>query len=540
MYKEFFNDDYTFNIPQNFNFTFHVLDKLAEKFPHKKCLVWTDDNGDEKFFDFLQMKSNVDRTVNYLAVNGIKKGDAVMLILRRRYEFWFFLLALIKLGAVAVPCPYTLRSLDLEYRIRCCSPKMIVTFESEELQNEVQSAVNNSTGSTDVNPLLVTVGSSRKNWKSYWEEISNLPFAPGIKIPDCSVNDCNDPMLVYFTSGTSGNPKMVCHDFKYPLIHIITAKFWQHVCHDGIHLSVAETGWAKSMWGKIFGQWLCGSAVFVYDFKSFNPSRLMNKIQQYGVSTLCATPTIYRYLVQLDLKSFDLSRLKYAVTAGESIPWNVAVDFYNQTGLKIREAYGQTETGLLIGNFGNIENNKPTIGAPNPAYKIMLIDNYGNKILKPHTIGEICADVNYCSVGIFKGYYKNQELTEKVFSGGIYHTGDLAYFDEENNWVYVSRKDDIIKSKGFRISPYEVESILNCHPAVSDSFVFGQKDERKGVVVKCRIVLKENYEPSDKVADDIIKFALSKTSSYKIPQKIEFVNEIQKTLSGKTVRNQHK
>lgn len=524
-------EKFSIKIPENFNFAYDVVDEYAGTEPNRTALVWCDDNDGERYFSFFDLAEASAKTANFLKERGIKKGDRVMIILRRRYEFWFFLLALHKIGAIAIPATTMLLAKDVEYRNKAANVKMIVTVDEENLQEEVEKSLENSPSVES----LVTIGKKRKGWISFYDFYESE--SPIFKRPSGEEGTENsDIMLLYFTSGTSGYPKMVEHNFSYPLGHIVTAKYWQGVLNGGLHLTVAETGWAKAVWGKIYGQWLCGSAVFVYDMNSFVPAKLLEKMAKYKVTTFCAPPTVYRYLVRQNLKKFDLSNLKCCATAGEALNDEIFNKFYELTGHKLKEGYGQTELTLTIGNFPGMEIKPGSMGKPAPGYNIDIVDSQGNSCPAGET-GEIVIRLEKGRpFGMFAGYYKDDELTAKVFEGNLYHTGDTAYKDQDGYYWFVGRTDDMIKSAGYRISPFEVESVLQKHPAVLECAVTGVLDPKRGQVVKATIVLNEGFTGDTKLSRDLQAFVKENTASYKYPRVVEFVDELPKTISGKIRR----
>ena len=531
-------DNFSIEIPENFNFAYDVVDEYARTEPNRTALVWCDDNGGERVFSFQDLKIASNKTANFLLSKGIKKGDAVMLILRRRYEFWYFLLALHKIGAIAVPATNLLLKSDIEYRTNAAAIKMIVSLEDKDLQRQIDLALPNS----PTVKTLVTTG-HRDGWVSFADEYPNQsddftrPQGDG-----ATVNE--DIMLLYFTSGTSGYPKMVQHNFTYPLGHIVTARYWQKVVDGGLHLTLAETGWAKAVWGKIYGQWLAGSAVFAYDMVTFVPGRLLEKMERYKVTTFCAPPTVYRYLVRQDFTKYDLSSLVHCTTAGEALNGEIYNKFLEKTGIKMKEGYGQTELTLTIGNFDGMEPKPGSMGKPAPGYTIDIVDSEGSSC-KPEEVGEIVIQLDKGRpFGMFAGYYKDEQRTQEAFMGGLYHTGDMAYRDEDGYFWFVGRIDDMIKSAGFRISPFEVESTLMQHPAVLECAVTGVADDARNQVVKATIVVAPGYEESQQLSQELQEFAKTESALYKAPRIIEFVKELPKTISGKirhvAIRNQDK
>lgn len=523
--------NFSIHIPADFNFTYDIVDEYARIEPGRRALVWCNDENEEHIFSFRDLSEASARTAHYLYHLGIRKGDAVMLILRRRYEFWFFILALHRLGAIAVPATNMLLASDIEYRNNTAGIKAIVTLEDDTLQKEVEKAL----VSSPTVQKLVTIGKPRAGWETFSETYTQLPAVfPRPTGSDATHND--DIMLLYFTSGTSGYPKMVQHNYSYPLGHIVTAKFWQNVVEGGLHLTVAETGWAKAVWGKLYGQWIAGSAVFAYDMLSFVPARLLEKMQKYQVTTFCAPPTVYRYLIRQDLSKYDLSHLVYCVTAGEALNDEVYTRFYEKTGLKMYEGYGQTELTLTIGNFPGMEPKPGSMGKPAPGYHVDIVDSEGNSC-SADEVGEIVLRLEQGHpFGMFAGYYHDEKLSNAVFQGNLYHTGDTAYRDEDGYYWFIGRTDDMIKSAGYRISPFEVESVLQKHPAVLESAVTGVNDEKRGQIVKATIVLSPGYEASKKLSQEIQEFVKHQTAPYKYPRIIEFTKELPKTISGKIRR----
>ena len=532
-------DNFSIAIPENFNFAYDVVDEYARTEPDRTALVWCDDKGQEQTFSFQDLKTASDKTANFLLGQGIRKGDAVMLILRRRYEFWYFMLALHKIGAIAVPATNLLLKSDIEYRTNAAAIKMIVSFDDRELQNQIDLARD---GSPTVE-RLVTVEGTREGWLSFEEIYPTL--SPDISRPQGEGATANDDiMLLYFTSGTSGYPKMVQHNFTYPLGHIVTARYWQKVVDGGLHLTLAETGWAKAVWGKIYGQWLAGSAVFAYDMVTFVPARLLEKMAKYKVTTFCAPPTVYRYLVRQDFTKHDLSSLVHCTTAGEALNGEIYNRFLEKTGIKMKEGYGQTELTLTIGNFDGMEPKPGSMGKPAPGYTIDIVDSEGASC-KAEEVGEIVIRLDKGRpFGMFAGYYKDEQRTQEAFMGGLYHTGDMAYRDEDGYFWFVGRIDDMIKSAGYRISPFEVESTLMQHPAVLECAVTGVADDARNQVVKATIVVAPGYEESHQLSQELQEFAKKETAAYKAPRLIEFVKELPKTISGKirhvAIRNQDK
>lgn len=521
---------FSIHVPTDFNFAYDVVDRYSEMESDKEALVWCDDK-EERIFTFEDLSIASQKTANYLVSLGIKKGDSVMLILRRRYEFWYFLLALHRIGAVAVPATNMLTAKDIEYRTNAADIKLIVTLDDPGLQEQVEKAL---LASPTVQGL-VTTGPARTGWLSFYEEFEKCSKTFPRPKGEAAVHNA-DIMLLYFTSGTSSYPKMVQHDFTYPLGHIVTAKYWQNVEDGGRHLTVAETGWAKAMWGKIYGQWIAGCAVFTYDMLAFSPGKLLEKLAHYKITSFCAPPTVYRYLIQHDFSRYDLSHLKYCTTAGEALHVEVFNKFLEKTGLKLREGYGQTELTLTIGNFPWMDPRPGSMGKPAPGYDIDIVHPDGISCSSDE-IGEIVIHVaNGRPFGMFAGYFHNTALTDQVFQGNLYRTGDTAWKDSDGYFWFVGRTDDLIKSAGYRISPFEVENILQQHPAVLECAVTGIDDKARNQIVKATIVLTTGSTASQELALEIQAFAKHISASYKCPRIIEFVKELPKTISGKIRR----
>ncbi len=531
---EDFKENLKIKVPGTFNFAYDIIDEYARLEPDRMALVWCNDFGEEKSFTFKDLKYWSDKTANYLKSLGIKKGDKVMLILRRRYEFYFFALALCKIGAVYIPSTNQLKEKDIIYRNNAAGVKMIVAYNWPELVQCVENARQES-------PELektVLIGGRHEGWLSYDDEIQKVSdqWLPptGEEAPQNS-----DDMIIYFTSGTTSMPKMACQDFTYPLGHIVTAKYWHRVVEKGLHLTVAESGWAKFGWGKLYGQWICGAVQFVYDMERFDPDGLLSKMQQYKLSTFCAPPTIYRFLIQHDLSRYDLSSLIHCSTAGEPLNPQVYYTFLKETGLKILNGFGQSETSVLVANFGWLDIDPGAMGKPNPAYQIDVVDEEGNSV--PAGVeGELVvrgADTQK-PAGLFNGYYRDDAATRKVWYDDTYHTGDVVYKDEHGLFWFVGRNDDVIKASGYRISPFEVESALMEHDAVVECAVTGAPDPVRGTVIKATVILAKGYTPSEELKKDIQNHVKNTTAPYKYPRIIEFVDELPKTISGKIKRAQ--
>lgn len=517
-----------FNPPENFNFAYDVVDVLGDKIPDKKAMVWVSIDHKNKNFTFKDMKIYSSKTANYFKSLGIVKGDKVMLILKRNYQFWFAVNALHKIGAVVVPATHLLTKKDLVYRFNAAGIKAVICTNEETILSSVEEALPES---PTVKILSVTEG-VRENWSCFNDGVESAD-STFPRPADCNTN--NDIMIMYFTSGTTGYPKIVCHNFTYPLGHIVTAKYWQNVDPDGLHLTIADTGWAKAVWGKIYGQWLCEACIFTFDYEKFNASEILTLLQDYGVTTFCAPPTIYRFFIKEDLSKYNLKKLKYAVIAGEALNPEVFNQFYKHTGIKLMEGFGQTETTVTVANLTGMEPKPGSMGKPNPQYHVDLIDAEGNST-NAGEVGEIVIRTDYLPCGFFMGYYEDKEKTDSVWSGGVYHTGDTAWKDEDGYYWYVGRTDDLIKSSGYRIGPFEIESVIMEHPSVLECAVTGVPDEIRGYAVKATIVLAKGYTPSEELKKEIQDFVKHLTAPYKYPRVVEFVDELPKTISGKIRR----
>lgn len=528
---EDFRENYEVIVPGNFNFSYDVVDEWAKTAPEKPALLWTNDKGEERQFTFGDLKRESDKTASFFKSLGIKKGDKVMLILKRRYQFWFSILALHKIGAVTIPATHLLTPKDIIYRCDAAKIKAIIAVGDEEVIRHIELALPKC---GTVEKCVSTGPVVPEGWYDFNEGIEN---APAFKRP-IHVNNNDDISLLYFTSGTTGEPKMVAHNFLYPLGHIITGKYWHNLDEDSLHLTLADTGWGKAVWGKLYGQWISGANVFVYDFDKFTPIDVLHKIHDYKITSLCAPPTIFRFLIRENLKNFDLSSLRYCTIAGEALNPSVFDEWLSLTGIKLMEGFGQTETTLTIGTFPWMEPKPGSMGKPNPAYDIDLINNKGESC-EPGEHGEIVIRLDKKRpLGLFKEYLYDPALTQEVCNGNVYHTGDVAYRDNDGYFWFVGRADDVIKSSGYRIGPFEVESALMTHPGVVECAITGVPDPIRGQVVKATIVLSDEYK--EKIGEDLIKelqdHVKHTTAPYKYPRVVEFVNELPKTISGKIRR----
>lgn len=527
-----FIDNYHINVPDNFNFAYDVADEWARTDPEKRALCWTNDKGGHRDLTFGELKELSDKTASFLQSAGLGKGDMVMIILKRNIEFWQTILALHKIGAVAIPATHLLTDKDIVYRANAASIKAVIATEDENLIEHVNLALQKS----PTLQLRILVG---KNVPDGWMDFhKGVQQAKPFEKP-AQVNTNEDIMILYFTSGTTGMPKMVIHDFTYPLGHITTAKYWHNLHENSIHLTIADTGWAKAVWGKLYGQWIVGACVFVYDFEGrFVPEDMLRVISDYKITSFCAPPTIYRFLIREDLSKYDLSALEYCTTAGEALNPSVFETFYRQTGIKMMEAFGQTETAPTIITFPWIEPKPGSMGVPNPLYKMDLL-TYDGRSAEDGEQGEIVFYTNKeRPLSLFMGYYRDEELTRQVYSVNVYHTGDMAWRDEDGYYWFVGRTDDVIKSSGYRIGPFEVESALMTHPAVVECAITGVPDEVRGQVIKATIVLAQEYKEgaNEALVRDIQEHVKKVTAPYKYPRIIEFVNELPKTISGKIRR----
>ncbi len=518
-------------VPENFNFGFDVVDATADEEPGKKCLIWCNDKGEHKAFTFGDMKKQSNKAANFFKSLGIKKGDFVMLMLKRRYEYWICAVALHKIGAVVVPATHLLTEKDIVYRNNSADIKMIVAVGEKDLIERI----NDSQKKSPALKYKVCVNGNFDGWYDFTSQMQNqsdIFERPSGK--EASAN--GDNFLIYFTSGTTSMPKMALHDFTYPLGHITTAKFWQNVEENGAHLTLADTGWAKSAWGKIYGQWISGCAVFVYDFDKFTPTDVLEIISKNDITSFCAPSTVYRYLIKSDLSKYDFSRLKYCCVAGEALNPEVFNQWEKLTGHKIMEGFGQTESGVMVANFVWMKPKPGSMGKPSPVYDIDILDDDGNSC-EPGKEGNLAINLSKGKpLGLFCNYYKSPEKTCEVCKNGWYYTGDVVYKDEDGYFWFVGRADDVIKSSGYRIGPFEVESALIEHPAVLECAITAVADADRGQIVKATVVLSKGYNPSDSLVIELQNHVKKVTAPYKYPRIIEFVDELPKTISGKIRR----
>ena len=530
-YKDF-KENYTVNVPEDFNFGFDIVDAWANEEPGKKALVWCNDHGEEKTFTFTDIKKLSNKTANFLKSLGIKKGSVVMLILRRRWEYWICASALHKIGAILIPGSLQLTKKDIVYRANAAKISAVICVNDDFVINQVNEA----------QPLAeslkhkIVAGEKRDGYLFLNEEIEK--FSDVFDRPTgADATKVTDKMLVYFTSGTTKEPKMVAHDFSYPLGHIVTAKYWQQVQENKLHMSVSDSGWAKFGWGKIYGQWICGAVIFAYDMDKFVPLKLLEVISKYKITTFCAPPTMFRFMLQEDVTKFDLSSIKRCCIAGEPLNPEVFRQWYNLTGLKLAEGFGQSESSVMLANFEWFDPIPGSMGKPSPLYDIKLMDNAGNE-LGDGEEGRIVVDNidKKMPVGLFKGYFMDEELTKEALGGKFYDSGDVAWRDSKGYYWFVGRSDDVIKCSGYRIGPFEVESALIEHPAVVECAITGAPDPIRGQVVKATVVLAKGYTPSDELVKELQNHVKKVTAPYKYPRIIEFADVLPKTLGGKIKR----
>lgn len=529
---EDFLANFRVNVPQDFNFAYDVVDAYAESEPEKEAILWTNERGNVRHVNYGELKQLSDSVASYLLSLGIQRGDCVMLILKRRIEWWITMVALHKIGAVAIPATHLLTDKDIIYRCHEADIKAILAVGDPVVLRNVIRARPYCSSLTHCISIGPTVP---QNWDNFWQGVMMAPKFKSQK----GQNHVTDNFLMYFTSGTSGEPKMVMHDHSYPLAHIMTAKYWHNVHSDSLHLTVADTGWGKAVWGKFYGQMLCGAVVFIYDFEGrFEPAEMLQTIQDFKVTSFCAPPTVYRFMIREDLSRYDLSHLEYCTTAGEALNPNVFLEWKEKTGIMIYESYGQTETTMVLGTYPFVEPHPGSMGVPNPQFRIDVLDADGNHCA-PGEHGQLVIRTQGGKpLGLFKEYFRNPELTQQAHHDGIYYTGDVVYYDEQGYYWFVSRADDVIKSSGYRIGPFEVESALMTHPAVVECAITGVPDDVRGMVVKATVVLSDEYalQAGPELVQILQDHVKHETAPYKYPRIIEFVDELPKTISGKIRR----
>ena len=532
---EDFKKNYKVNPPEKFNFGFDIVDAWAKEDKEKRALVWCDDHGQEKIITFDEMSRLSNQAANYFKSLGLTRDSVVMLIMRRRWEYWVCATALIKLGVIFVPGTLQLTKKDVAYRANAANIEMFVCVNDEYVLTQVENALPEA---PCIKHRAMVGGGSREGWTDLNEVISTFPetFERSDAVADLNNNDV---MQMYFTSGTTGMPKMVCHNYIHPLGHIVTAKYWQQVQENKLHMSVSDSGWAKFGWGKIYGQWICGATIFAYDMDKFVPVKLLEKISQYKLTTFCAPPTMYRFMLQEKVEDYDLSSVENWATAGEPLNPEVFNRWEELTGHKIANGFGQTEGTVLVANFKWFETKSGAMGKPSPIYNIKLLDSDGNECESGEE-GEIviCGIDKEPPVGLFIGYYRDEEQTKEALGSGNYNLKDVAWQDQDGYMWFVGRHDDVIKCSGYRIGPFEVESALIEHPAVVECAITAAPDPIRGQVVKATVVLAKGYEPSDELIKELQNHVKKTTAPYKYPRIVEFVDELPKTLGGKIKRAQ--
>ena len=529
--QEDFRKNFKVEVPENFNFGYDIVDAWAAEQPEKNAILWTNDQGLEHQYTFAELKEKTDATASYFQSLGIGHGDMVMLILKRRIEFWFSIIALHKLGAVAIPATHLLTKKDIVYRCNAADIKAIVCAGEEVITDHIIEAMPNCPTLEHV----ISIGPGMpEGFKDFQEGIANA--APFVKPVHPNTND--DIMMMYFTSGTTGEPKMVAHDFTYPLGHLTTGAFWHKLHENSLHLTIADTGWGKAAWGKLYGQMIAGANIFVYDHEKFTPADILQKIQDCKITSLCAPPTIFRFLIKEDISKYDLSSLEYCTTAGEALNYSVYETFLKITGIRLMEGFGQTETTMTLGTFPWMEPKPGSMGVPNPQYEIDLLTPDGRSAEDGEQGQIVIRTHNGKPLGLFKGYYRDEERTADAWHDDVYYTGDVAWRDEDGYYWFVGRADDVIKSSGYRIGPFEVESALMTHPAVVECAITGVPDEVRGQVVKATIILSKDYKGQEgpELIKELQNHVKKVTAPYKYPRVIEFVEELPKTISGKIRR----
>ena len=528
--QEDFEKNFSLTIPEQFHFAYDIIDEYARLSPDKRAMIWCDVKGNERTFTFGEMSRLSNQAANVFAAQGLKKGDPVILMLKRRYEFWIAMLGLLKLGCVLIPATAQLQKKDIVYRVNAADAKAIVCVEEEDVREHVCAAASEC----PTLDILFTLCDDER----FLNFRTALAAAPEAWKKPAELPKNEDIMLLYFTSGTTGMPKMAAHCWTYPIAQTVTGYYWHNVGDDDVHMAVADTGWAKAGWGKMFGQWICGATYFVYDFDRLVASELMETITKHKVTSFCAPPTVYRFMIKEDISKYDFSSLRWANCAGEPLNPEVYEQFLRATGIKIHEGFGQTETTPMLMTSKWMEPKPGSTGKPSPAYDIVLVDENGNEV-DDGVEGEIVIRLkNGHPAGLFLGYYRNQEQTDEVFYDGLYHTGDMAWRDVEGYYFFIGRRDDVIKSSGYRIGPFEVESALLTHPAVLECAITAVPHPERGQVVKATVVLVKSrgYEPSDTLKKELQNHVKEVTAPYKYPRIVEFVEELPKTISGKIQR----
>ncbi len=529
---EDFKKNYTVNTPDDFNFAYDIVDEWAKEDKEKKALVWCDDNGGEVTLTFEEIRKLSNKAANYFKSIGLKKGSVALLILRQRWEYWVIVTALMKLGVIFIPATLQLTKKDIAYRANAAGVEMIICIDDDYVVGQVEAAL----PEMDKIKKIGLVNGNRDGWFNFHDEIKD--FSDEFTRPDDDQKTYGkDIMQIYFTSGTTGMPKMVCHNYLHPLGHIVTAKYW-HMVQDGkLHMTNSDSGWAKFGWGKIYGQWICGAVIFAYDAEKFTASNMLAMIEKYKITTFCVPPTIYRFMLQEDVKKYDLSSVEHWTTAGEPLSAEVVNKWEELTGHKIASGFGQTEGTVLVAEFPWFEKRPGSLGKPSPIYNIQLLNADGMECESGEEGEIVIKDVDTNPpVGLFVGYYKDEEQTKNALGSGIYNLKDVAWRDNDGYLWFVGRHDDVIKCSGYRIGPFEVESALNEHPAVVESAITAAPDPIRGQVVKATVKLAEGYTPSPELIKELQNHVKKLTAPYKYPRIVEFVDELPKTVGGKIKR----
>ncbi|MCL2078784.1 MAG: AMP-binding protein [Oscillospiraceae bacterium] len=537
---EDFMENFTIKIPEGFNFGFDIVDEWALRDPDKLALLWCDDHENERRFTFDDLSKLSNKAANFLTGLGIGKGDVVMCVLRQRFEYWIMAIALCKMGAIIIPATMQLTAKDIVYRANAAKVKAVVCYDDAEsfIAAQMEEALPEcpSVKTKILTPTVCGgISKARAGWLNFTDEINKYPDAYPRPAGELAAKN-TDPMLIYFTSGTTGMPKMVLHDFTHPLGHIVTAKYWQQVREGKLHNSMSDSGWAKFGWGKIYGQFICGAPVFAYDMEKFVPSKVMQRLEKYRIATFCAPPTMFRFMLADGMDAYDFSGIEHCGNAGEPLSPEIFDKIKDVWNLDMHEGFGQSESTVLIANFPWFRPKPGSMGKPAPLYDIDLVDAHGNTCEDGEEGRVIIRNAN--ATGLFKGYYMDEKMTAEAFCGGVYDTGDTAWRDMDGYYWFVGRNDDMIKCSGYRIGPFEVESVISSHEAVLECAVTGHPDEKRGQVVKATVVLNKGFTPSDDLAKDIQDFVKKMTAPYKYPRIVEFTSELPKTISGKIKRAQ--
>ena len=515
-----------FHNHEKFNFAYDIVDVLGKEQPNKLAMLHLSNEKEERRLTFKDIMEGSSKTANFFTKMGIKKGDRVMLVLKRHYQFWYSIIALHKIGAIVIPTTHLLVQHDFEYRLKTGNVTAIVATGDNNIPDIIDAA---DTGTLKVK---ITTGEKKDGWYNFNEEIEKY----SAEFPKPADYPCGkDPMLMFFTSGTTTYPKITTHNYLYPLGHFITAKYWNRVNPNGIHLTISDTGWGKALWGKLYGQWLCEAAVFTFDLDNFSAREILQLIEQYRITTFCAPPTVYRVMVRLNFQKYDLSSLEYVTTAGEAMNPEVSKKFTEATGLQIMEGFGQTETTLTIANLEGMTQKPGSMGKPSPLYKVQVHNQDGGEVASGE-VGEIVIDTSTIPNGLFCGYYNDEERTNMVWHDGFYHTGDTAYVDDDGYFWYVGRVDDMIKSSGYRVSPLEIEDEIMKLPYVLECAVTSVPNPIRGQEIKATVVLTEDKQPSNECKEEMFNFFKKNIADYKLPKIIDFVKELPKTISGKIRR----